>query len=84
MSAERGSACTGRGSSRDRTAVPRSALLDVPDAVDDAAATLVEPLAVCMGALRAFELTSDSSLLVFGCGPIGLLCIAHASAAGAR
>ena len=68
----------------DRTAVPRSALLEVPDAVGDAAATLVEPLAVCVGALRPVELTSDSSLLVFGCGPIGLLCIAHASAAGAR
>jgi threonine dehydrogenase-like Zn-dependent dehydrogenase len=68
----------------DRTAVPRSALLEVPDAVDDAAATLVEPLAVCVGALRPCELTSDSSLLVFGCGPIGLLCIAHARAAGAR
>ena len=68
----------------DRTAVPRSALHEVPDSVDDSAATLVEPLAVCVGALRRFGLGEGDSLLVIGCGPIGLLSVAHAAAAGVR
>jgi threonine dehydrogenase-like Zn-dependent dehydrogenase len=68
----------------DRTAVPQSALHEVPDSVDDSAATLVEPLAVCVGALRPFELTSADTVLVVGCGPIGLLCVAYATTAGAR
>ena len=68
----------------DRTAVPRSALHEVPDSVDDSAATLAEPLAVCVGALRRFGLGEGDSLLVIGCGPIGLLSVAHAVAAGVR
>lgn len=68
----------------DRTAVPRSALHEVPDSVGDSAATLVEPLAVCVGALRRSALGAGDSVLVIGCGPIGLLCIAHAAAAGAH
>lgn len=68
----------------EQAAVPRGALYPVPDGLDDSAATLVEPLAVCVGALRPFDLGTDAELLVVGCGPIGLLCVAHAAASGAR
>jgi threonine dehydrogenase-like Zn-dependent dehydrogenase len=68
----------------ERTAVPRAALHAVPDSLDDAAATLVEPLAVCVGALRPFDLGPGPRVLIVGCGPIGLLAVALASARGAQ
>jgi len=67
----------------ERTAVPRDALLAVPDGLRDADAALVEPLAVCLSALRPHALGPGRRLLVVGCGPIGLLTIHAALAQGA-
>lgn len=48
-------------------------LLKVPDAVPDAAAALVEPLAIAVHAVAKSPLTGDShAVVVQGCGPIGL------------
>lgn len=67
----------------ERTAVPRDTLLPVPDGLDDARATLVEPLAVCLSALRPHMLGPGNRVLVIGCGPIGLLTLHAARAQGA-
>jgi threonine dehydrogenase-like Zn-dependent dehydrogenase len=67
----------------DRVAVPRDALLEVPDGLSDDLAALVEPLAVCVAALAPAELGPGSRVLVIGCGPIGLLSVHLAARRGA-
>ena len=67
----------------ERTAVPRDTLLPVPDGLEDSRAALVEPLAVCLSALRPHALGPGRRLLVIGCGPLGLLTIHVALARGA-
>ena len=48
-------------------------LLKVPDGVPDAAAALVEPLAIAVHAVAKSPLNGDShAIVVQGCGPIGL------------
>lgn len=68
----------------ERVAVPRGALLEVPEGLDDSHAALVEPLAVCVGALASAQLGPDSRVLVIGCGPIGLLSVFLAARLGAE
>jgi threonine dehydrogenase-like Zn-dependent dehydrogenase len=68
----------------DRVAVPRGALLEVPEGLSDEAATLVEPLAVCVSALAPAQLRAGSRVLVVGCGPIGLLSVYLAARRGAE
>jgi threonine dehydrogenase-like Zn-dependent dehydrogenase len=68
----------------DRVAVPRAALLQVPDGLSDHVAALVEPLAVCIAALAPARLGPDSRVLVLGCGPIGLLSVHLAARRGAE
>jgi L-iditol 2-dehydrogenase len=58
-------------------------LLAVPDAVSDAAATAIEPLACCVRGLRRARVGADSRLLVVGGGQMGLLAAQAARAAGA-
>lgn len=53
-----------------------NALLEVPDALDDDRAALIEPLAVGLEHARAGEPTRDDVPLVVGCGAIGLGVIA--------
>jgi threonine dehydrogenase-like Zn-dependent dehydrogenase len=67
----------------ERAAVPRDTLLPVPDGLDDAHAALVEPLAVCLNALRPHALGPGRRVLVIGCGTIGLLTLRAALAQGA-
>lgn len=55
----------------------------VPDALSDDAAGLVEPLSVGVWACHKARIGVGSSLLVTGAGPIGLVTIAVAVAAGA-
>ncbi len=68
----------------DRVAVPRGALLEVPEGLSDALAALVEPLAVCVSALAPAGVGSGTRMLVVGCGPIGLLCVHLAAQRGAE
>ena len=59
-------------------------LLAVPDAVSDAAATAIEPLACGVRGQRRAGVTAETRLLVVGGGQIGLLNAQAAAAAGAH
>lgn len=70
-------------------AVPAAALqqgnlLPVPDALDAAAASAVEPLACVLRGQRAVGVSAGDRVLVCGAGPIGLLHVLLARAAGAE
>lgn len=65
---------TGRpGAYAGQVVVDERMLFSLPDAVDDRAGTLVEPLAVAIRAVDLAEVTPDDPVLVLGAGPIGLL-----------
>lgn len=49
-----------------------------------AAATLIEPLAVCVRALRRLRLENPGAMLILGDGPIGLLMLLLAQQAGVK
>ncbi|KAK7518318.1 chaperonin 10-like protein [Phyllosticta citriasiana] len=55
----------------------------VPDHVDLEEAALVEPVAVAVQIMKVAGNVARKSVLVFGCGPIGVLCQAVAKAYGA-
>lgn len=62
----------------------RSQVYRVPDSLDDRAAVLIEPFACALhGVLRVRPAQSDT-ILVIGCGAIGLLTIAALRATGCR
>ncbi len=48
----------------------------LPEVFSPAEATLIEPLAVCLRAMRRLRLEDRSSAVIFGDGPIGLLMAA--------
>lgn len=62
----------------------RSQLLQVPDEVSDAAAVLTEPLACVLHGVFRVNITDNQTVLVVGCGSIGLLTIAALRASGCR
>lgn len=65
---------TGRpGAYADQVVVDERMLFSLPDAVDDRAGTLVEPLAVAIRAVELARVGSEEPVLVLGAGPIGLL-----------
>ncbi|PVY33801.1 NAD(P)-dependent alcohol dehydrogenase [Williamsia muralis] len=55
----------------------------VPDSVSDEAAALFEPLSVAIAACRKAEVGIGDGVLITGAGPVGLLCVQVARAAGA-
>ena len=55
----------------------------IPEGVSDEAAALCEPCAVTVHAVRLSNLKLGDSVVVLGAGPIGLLCMQTARAAGA-
>ncbi|WP_022880230.1 NAD(P)-dependent alcohol dehydrogenase [Microbacterium sp. B19] len=57
---------------------------DVPDALDDDEAALIEPLAVALWAVRKAGVGIGDRVLVSGAGPVGLLVLQVARAAGAE
>lgn len=57
---------------------------DVPDTLDDDEAALVEPLAVALWAVRKAAVGIGDRVLVSGAGPVGLLALQVARAAGAE
>lgn len=71
------------GAMRELLAWPAANLVPLPDAIDDAAGAMLEPLGVAIHALRLARVRPGDSVGVFGCGPIGLLLIQLARAAGA-
>jgi 2-desacetyl-2-hydroxyethyl bacteriochlorophyllide A dehydrogenase len=58
-------------------------LMTVPDDADPAALSAVEPLACVLRGQRAVSLGGGDTVLICGAGPIGLLHVLLASAAGA-
>jgi threonine dehydrogenase-like Zn-dependent dehydrogenase len=68
----------------DRVAVPRDALLEVPEEMSDSLAALAEPLAVCVSVLAPADVGPGRRVLVVGCGPIGLLSVHLAAERGAE
>ncbi len=55
----------------------------IADGLTTGEAALAEPLAVCLHAVRRAGSLLGKSVLVTGCGPIGILCILTARRAGA-
>lgn len=71
------------GALREYLAWPERCILPVADGVDDAAAALVEPLAVAIHGVDLAGFAPGLRVAVVGCGPIGLLTVALARLAGA-
>jgi L-iditol 2-dehydrogenase len=71
------------GALREWMAWPEDCLHPVGDAVGDAEAALIEPLAVAIHALDLGHLREGASVAVVGCGPIGVLLVGLTSRAGA-
>jgi 2-desacetyl-2-hydroxyethyl bacteriochlorophyllide A dehydrogenase len=63
--------------------VPEASATAMPQEMDMALASLAEPLAVCLHAVK-LGLTPFSDVLIFGAGPIGLLTLQAAKCMGAR
>ncbi len=72
------------GALAEQLAVPASALLALPDGVDDTAGAMVEPGGNALRAVRAAALAPGDRVLVLGTGTIGLLVAAFARADGAE
>lgn len=64
--------------------IPEDFAYAIPDSLSLQEAVLVEPLAVAVHGVRLAQLTSGQSVLVQGCGTIGLLAAATARAYGAK
>ncbi len=58
-------------------------LLEIPDQVSGPLASLTEPCAVAVRALRRSAVKLGSTVAILGAGPIGLLCLQAAQTAGA-
>ena len=71
------------GGLRELLAWPDSHLHPLPDSVGDAAGAVLEPLGVAVHAMDLGHVRLAGSVAVIGCGPIGLLLVQAARAAGA-
>lgn len=70
------------GAMAEQLVVPISALLALPDEVDDASGAMVEPGGNALRAVEAAGLASGDRLLILGPGTIGLLAAGFARARG--
>jgi len=73
-----------QGTYREFIAVAAHQCIPVPDDLDFAQASMAEPLAVVLHALRRAGSLVGAKVLVVGCGPIGCMLIAGAKRAGAH
>lgn len=71
------------GALRDALAWPEDRLVPIPDAIDDVAGAMLEPLGVALHALRLAGLRPGGTIAITGTGPIGQLLVRLAFAAGA-
>ena len=71
------------GALRELIAWPEANLVPLPDRSTTSAGAMLEPLGVAIHALRLARVRPGDTVGVFGCGPIGLLLIQLARAAGA-
>jgi threonine dehydrogenase-like Zn-dependent dehydrogenase len=72
------------GALAEQLAVPASALLALPDPVDDTAGAMVEPGGNALRAVRAAMLGPGERVLILGTGTIGLLAAEFARSQGAE
>lgn len=72
------------GALAERLALPASALLALPENVDDAAGAMVEPGGNALRSVQAAALSTGDRLLVLGTGTMGLLGAQFARACGAE
>ncbi|KAH8692441.1 xylitol dehydrogenase [Talaromyces proteolyticus] len=63
--------------------LPEDFCYKLPETMSLQEGALVEPLGVAVHIIRQGEVTPGSSVIVFGAGPVGLLCCAVAKAFGA-
>jgi len=73
-----------QGMFRQFIAVSASQCIPVPDSLDFAQASMAEPLAVALHALRQVGSLVGARVLMVGCGPIGCILLASARRAGAH
>jgi L-iditol 2-dehydrogenase len=59
-------------------------MLEVPHSVDDGSAALVEPLACVLRGIHEMEMRTGDTVVVIGCGPIGLKYVRMLSRRGLR
>ncbi len=71
------------GALREFIAWPKEFLFDVPSGFTAADAAMLEPLGVAIHSVDLARMKPGANVGVFGCGPIGLLTLAVARAAGA-
>jgi L-iditol 2-dehydrogenase len=71
------------GALREYIAWPTRCVYPLPDALADADGALLEPLGVAIHAVDLAHIKPGMAVGVFGCGPIGLLTLQVARAAGA-
>ena len=71
------------GGLRELLAWPDAQLHPLPEALPPAEATVLEPLGVALHAMDLAHVRLGASVAVVGCGPIGLLLVQLARAAGA-
>jgi threonine dehydrogenase-like Zn-dependent dehydrogenase len=71
------------GGAAEYARLPERALLNVPDSIPDALATLTEPLACVLNGTSRAAVHPGETVLVLGGGPIGLLYLLIFKAAGA-
>ena len=71
------------GGLREYVAWPDRCLFPLPAALNDAEGALLEPLGVALHAVDLGQVKTGMTVGVFGCGPIGLLVLQVARAAGA-
>jgi 2-desacetyl-2-hydroxyethyl bacteriochlorophyllide A dehydrogenase len=76
--------CQTPGGMGDVFVVARDRLHRIPDGMSDELAALVEPLATPVHAVRRAGVRAGSRVAVLGAGPIGLLVLVAARAAGAE
>jgi threonine 3-dehydrogenase len=72
------------GGFADRVAVPAQIARPVPAGMDDHLAAMIEPFGIAVHSCMAQRGVSGRTVLVNGCGPIGLMTVAAARALGAR
>lgn len=72
------------GALAEHLAVPATALLALPDSVDDTAGAMVEPGGTALRSVRSAALTAGHRVLVLGNGTMGLLIAGFARAVGAE
>ena len=72
------------GGLQDYLAWPTDALYPLPDGFDGETGALLEPLGVAIHAFDLGHVPLAADVAVLGCGPIGLLIVQVARAAGAR